>query len=261
MAKIGDILIRKKSITAAQLEKALKEGSKTGELLGKTLLRLGYLTEAQFLEALAEQMDMPYYAELEDSLIDPEAVKAVSPKFVWHYKFMPVRRSANVLTIAVSDPLAVWALEDLKLHLGYDIERVLATQEQILAAIRRHYGFAAETVEEILTQKEKSPAAKPEEAAQDVDIESEMVSVIKLVNQILTEAVASRATDIHVEFYKDEIRVTCLNARVCCIRRSFHASRSCQAWTLLKNACPRTGAPSSRCRTSASTCASRSSHR
>jgi len=207
--KIGEVFVEKGIITAQQLETALKETKKSGEIVGKTLVRLGFITQEKLLEALAEQLCLVFYRSLKDVPINSEAVKAVPVKLIWHYKFMPIDLKNNVLTIAVSDPLAVWPMEDLKLHLGFDIDRVLASEKEIGDAIRRYYGLGAETVDEILTQdKTVIQRHKVEEVeAADMEKSAQDASVIKLVNQILTEAVNSRTTDIHMEPYRDSVRV------------------------------------------------------
>ena len=218
MAKIGEILIQKGLITSEKMDMAVKESRRKGEAVGKTLVRLNLVKEGPFLEALGEQLGLPFYPTLKTVDIPKEAVKAVPVKFVWHYKFMPVKKEKNVLTVAVSDPLAIWSMEDLKLQLGCDIERVLTTEEEILTSIRKHYGFGAETVEEIL---EKNVAEKgtltgtgtlpgrgtEKEEVEDIEKSAEDVSVIKLVNQILSEAIRDRATDIHIEGYRNKVRV------------------------------------------------------
>jgi len=214
MTKIGEFLVQRGLLNREQLERALKEGRISGELIGKTLLRMKLVTQEELLMALGEQLGIPYYPSLQQLDIPQEVIKAVSPKFIQHYKFMPVKLKGNVLTVAVSDPLAVWLLEDLKLHLGFDIERVLATQEEILAGIKRYYGVGADTVEEILTQektgKGKQSRYETLEEIQDIgDVgkTAEDASVIKLVNQILSESVNARATDIHLETFRDYVRV------------------------------------------------------
>ena len=212
MPKIGELLIQKGIITSKQLEEALLESKKSGEIIGKTLVRLKFVTQEQLLETLAVQLGLSYYPSLKDMAIPAEIIKQVPAKFVWYYKFMPLKIQGKTLTIAVSDPLAVWLMEDLKLHLGYDVERVLATEDEILTAIRRHYGIGAETVEEILTTQDTKAAeqqkAKEKEAEiEDLEKSAQDASVIKLVNQILTEAVGSRATDIHIEPFRDRIKV------------------------------------------------------
>jgi type II secretion system protein E len=211
MSKIGELLIQKGVITPKQLEAALAESKKTGEIIGRTLVRLKFVTQEQLLETLASQLGLSYYPSLKETSIASEVIKQVPAKFVWYYKFMPLKIKGKTLTIAVSDPLAVWLMEDLKLHLGYDVERVLATEDEILTAIRRHYGIGAETVEEILTQDttavERQKVKEKEEQIEDLEKSAQDASVIKLVNQILTEAVSSRATDIHIEPFRDRIKV------------------------------------------------------
>ncbi|RLG33832.1 type II secretion system protein GspE [Methanosarcinales archaeon] len=208
MAKIGDILIQKGLLTKEQLEAALKESQRTGEVLGKVLIRLGLITQDDLLKVLAEQLGLPFYSTLKDITIPEEVIKAIPAKFVWHYKFMPLSIKGRVLTIAISDPLAVWPMEDLRLHLGYEVERVLVPEEEILKAIRKYYGVGAETVEEILAKEAPQQERKVEtQVIEDLEKAAGEASVIRLVNQILSEAVSSRATDIHIEPYRDKVQV------------------------------------------------------
>jgi len=212
MAKIGELFIQKGLITEQQLQVALNESKRTGEIIGKVLVKLNYIRQDQLLEVLASQLGLTFYPSLKDVAVPYDVIKAVPARFVWYYKFMPIKIIGKVLTVAVSDPLAVWLMEDLKLHLGYDVERVLATEDEILAAIRKHYGIGAETIEEILTQNSavaetQKQKEKEKEQIEDVEKSAQDASVIKLVNQILSEAVSSRATDIHIEPYRDQVRV------------------------------------------------------
>jgi len=213
MLKIGDILLSKRLINPEQLKAALEESRRTGEVLGKVLVRMKLITEEQLLKALGEQLELEFIPSLKDAPVSNDAVKAVPAKLVWHYKCMPLKLKADVLTIAVSDPLAVWAMEGLKLQLGFNIERVLTTEEEILKSIRHYYGLGAETVEEILKDKKKTTKEKrkftsiqPKEI-EDLEKAAEDASVIRLVNQILSEAIESRATDIHIEPYRNRVKV------------------------------------------------------
>jgi len=209
MSKIGDILIKKGLVTPQQMAVAIEESRKTGEIIGNILLRRNIITQAQLLDGLAEQLCLPFYPNLKDIAVPENVIKAVPAKFVWHYKFMPLKIEGKSLTIAISDPLAVWPMEDLKLHLGYDVERVLATEDEVLLAIRRYYAVGAETVEEIMTQTNviaEQQKVRQEEVA-DLEKSAEDASVIKLVNQILSEAITARATDIHIEPFRNKVRV------------------------------------------------------
>ncbi len=210
MAKIGEILISKGWITVDQLETALKESKKRGEIIGKTLLRMNAITQDQLLEGLAELAGLTFYPDLKGMEVSPEVIKAVPVKFVLHYKFMPLKLKDKLLTIAVSNPWAVWPVEDLKLHFGFNVERVLASDKEIALAIRHYYGIGAETVEEIMTQDTNIEEKKKEDQRGEIEeLEkiAEDASVIKLVNQILSEAVSMRSTDIHIEAYRDTVRV------------------------------------------------------
>lgn len=209
MAKIGEILIQKGAITTKQLNVAIEESKKKKEVIGKTLMRLNFVTEAQLLEVLGEQLGLVFCPSLKTLKIPQEVINEVPVKFVWHYKFMPIKITGKTLTIAISDPLAVWSMEDLKLHLKYDIERVLAVEDEILTAIRKYYGFGADTVEKILAKDVKKKKEENRQASideiEDVEKSAEEASVINLVNQILSEAISARATDIHLEPYRDKI--------------------------------------------------------
>jgi len=209
MARIGELLVAKGLITAEQLESALKESKEKCEVIGRTLVRMNFITQSQLLEALAELVGLPFYPSLKDTDISEEAIKAIPVKFVLHYKFMPIDLKGNILTIAVSNPWAVWPVEDLKLHFGYDVERVLASDKEITEAITHYYGVGAETVEEIMLQDTTVKERTKEEIVDIEDLEksAQDASVIKLVNQILSEAVSARSTDIHIEAYRDNVRV------------------------------------------------------
>ncbi|MFH1692577.1 MAG: ATPase, T2SS/T4P/T4SS family [Candidatus Omnitrophota bacterium] len=209
MLKLGEILIKKGIVNQAQVDVAVREHEKTGEFLGKVMIRMGFISENQLLMTLAEQLSLQYLSSLKDKVIPSEVVKAVPARFVWHYKFMPLALKDGRLTIAISNPLDVWPTEDIKFHLGLSVDVVLASESEIMNAIKAYYGMGAAIVEGILDKKE--PAQKKvEDGVVDLDSPEKMAqdaSVVKLVNQILAEAIQSRATDIHIEPYRDRVKV------------------------------------------------------
>lgn len=211
MDKLGQILIKMGAITEEQLNSALEEGKKTGEILGKILQRFGYVTEDQLLQALSKQLDIPYMPSLKDLEIPKDVVRTIPVKFVWHYKFMPLSIKNRVLKMAISNPLEVWPTEDIRLLLGYDTEAVLSPSTEIIEAIRKHCGVGAETVQRILEKKE--PVKRKEEVVsrkvEDLEKTAEEASVIRLVDQIIMAAVKSRATDIHFESYRERVKIRC----------------------------------------------------
>jgi len=211
MAKqIGEILVEKKLVTLEELERALAEQGRTGEFVGSTLIKMGCLSEEQLLQSLSEQLNIPF-VNLQHMAIDQAVIKRVPARLVEHYKVMPVRWEHDVLTIALSSVHHyTWALEDIGLHLGCEVQAVLACRDQVSEAIRKYYGVGADTIERILAEKQgalEEPAGGLEERAEDIERRAEEASVIKLVDQILQEAIQQRATDIHIEPDRDELAV------------------------------------------------------
>lgn len=208
LIKIGQLLINKNLITAEQLEMALGEQSKTGEYLGVILVNKGFLKEEDFLKTLSEQLSIPFM-KLKEVTIDPLAVKKVPAKFAWHYKVMPIKLEENKLIIASFDPLR--SLDDLRLFLGHELKPVVASESEIMEAIKENYGVGAETVEGIIAKAPKGARESdvPKETGKIEDIEklAEDASVVKLVNQIILEACQKRATDIHIEPFRGKMNI------------------------------------------------------
>lgn len=198
------MLLDKKLVTPQQLKIALKEQAKSGELLGRVLVKMGYLREEQVLPVVSEQLNIPF-VRLQDMPIEPAAVKKVPPKFAWHYKIIPVKYADGKLTVATFDPLR--SLNDVKMFLGYDVAPVLATEKEIVKAIEKHYGVGAETIERIIAGAPKEAIAEEPvlEKVEDIEKLAEDASVVKLVNQIILEAHQRRATDIHIESFRGKM--------------------------------------------------------
>ncbi|MBI4341366.1 MAG: type II/IV secretion system protein [Candidatus Omnitrophica bacterium] len=207
--RLGEILLEKKLISGQALEHALLEQKKSGELLGRVLIRLGYISERQLLEGLAEHLQIPVI-NMKQIAVDQEALKRVPVRFAWHYRCMPLRVTGKVVTLAMSDPLQVRPIDDLKVHYGLDADIVLSTDAEIQDAIHRYYGVGADTVGQILEAAPAgngTPPADTEEAATDIERMAEDASVIRLVNQLLLEAYKARASDVHIEPFRDELQI------------------------------------------------------
>lgn len=208
--RLGEILLERKLITAQALEHALLEQKKSKELLGRVLVRLGYLSERQLLEGLADHLQLPV-VELKQLTIDPQVLKKVPARFAWHYRCMPVRLTGKTVTLAMFDPLQIRPVDDLKVHYGLSTDIVLATEAEIQEAIQRCYGVGADTVGEILDAALSNGPSAAAASAQDTTTDLERMagdaSVIRLVNQLLLEAYRARASDVHIEPYRDELRI------------------------------------------------------
>ncbi|MFA5096060.1 MAG: GspE/PulE family protein [Candidatus Omnitrophota bacterium] len=203
---LGDLLVKQGCITQEQLLEALKEASGQEDMLGKILVNKGLIKEDDLLKVLSEQFNIPYYPHLKDIPPSAEAIKAVPAKFVQHYGFMPLKLEGQILTVAVFNPMDVWLAENIKLNLGFAVRRVLTSRHEVEEAIHKNYGAVAGTVDRIMEGKQsRGEKSVKDESVEDIEKNAEEASVIKLVNQIITEAIKMRATDIHIEIYVDKV--------------------------------------------------------
>ncbi len=203
---IGQALIDKEVITAEQLEMGLREQKKSGDFICTTLVKLGLAPEDKIFNILSQQLNIPY-VKIKDREISPLVIQKVPVKFASHYKIIPLDFKDNCLIIAITDPLDIRTLDDIRLLLGWEVKAVLASELEIQDAIRRYYGVGAETLERIIAQKSPDEElSMGTEKAEDLEALAEDASIIKFVNQILSEAIKERATDIHLEPFQDELR-------------------------------------------------------
>lgn len=208
--RITDELLKKNLIKEEQVKEAEAEQKTSREPMAKILLRKGYIREEDLARSLAEQFKMPF-VRFGKFIVSREVLEKVPAKLAIHYKMMPIRASENSMTIAISDPHDVRLLDDIRAAFKskYKIDAVLATETDILNAIRKYYGLGAETVEGILRTEDKSSMPAPEQEAEVEDIEKLAgdASIVKLVNQVLLEAHKKRATDIHIEPYRSKLQL------------------------------------------------------
>ena len=204
--RLGEILLDHGLLTHDQLERATQTARQGRESLFKVLVRNRTVPEDKLLRLLAEQQHMTFVS-LRDTSPQPAAIKSMSAKFAAHYHILPVSLNNGALTIAVANPFDMTAAEDLEANLGFRVERVLACEDDIAEAIRTHYGVGADTVERILADRTDQPEVRPAEESHDLEKMVDDASVVKLVNQILHQAIADRATDIHFEVYRGDVTV------------------------------------------------------
>ncbi|KEF39454.1 type II secretory pathway, ATPase PulE/Tfp pilus assembly pathway, ATPase PilB [Schinkia azotoformans MEV2011] len=196
--RLGDLLVESGLITEEQLEQALKEKSE-GQKLGDALLQKGFITEQQLIEVLEFQLGIPHVS-LYQYPIDSKLMNLIPKDFAKRNSLIPLKRDGEKLFVAMSDPMDYFAVDDLRLTTGFQIETVIATKDDIVRAINRYY-----EVEESINFDDiaESSSTKKEE---DVDqLTDEDAPIVKLVNQLLTIAVQQRASDIHIDPHEDKV--------------------------------------------------------
>ena len=202
---IGTLLLDRGLISDRQLAEAIAEQQRTGERLDHALVRLGFVRPQDVLEAIGQQFGMPI-VDLASVDVDDATLKMLPPKLVFKQRCVPIRRTESALQVATCDPFELSAFDELKLLTGLPIELVLAEERDISKFIRTHYGVAGDTLEALAAEGGPEAAATEEIRSAEVD-EAQEASVIRLVNDLLLEAIKERATDIHIEPYEDTLEI------------------------------------------------------
>jgi type IV pilus assembly protein PilB len=238
--RIGELLLKEKRISAEQLQEALSYQKTNGGKLGANLVKLGYVKDEEITALLSKQYGVPSIA-LAQFEIDPAVIKLVPAETARKYQIVPLSRAGATLTIAMTDPTNVFAMDDVKFMTGYNVEPVVASETAVLESIDKYYpGGAAPEKKPSSGGPVVRPADAPGESALEVaakqlsdlptmlgedagdvevleemeEISAEMLTrqgeeapVVKLVNVILMSAISKGASDIHVEPYEKEYRV------------------------------------------------------
>lgn len=205
--KIGQILLDKGIINQKQLDRAIElQKSTKGKRIGDILVELSYVSEKQFAQCLAEQLNVPY-AELSGYRIDPKAASLVDRNYASRNLVLPIDFQNNALVVATSDPLAFYTLEELRNTTGYEISAVSVRKSDLIATID-HY-FSQEVVKsaaEDLSKELENTEADDETMSMTSD-RIEGTPLVKLINTLITQAAAANASDIHIEPTKKDLLV------------------------------------------------------
>ncbi|MBF0385635.1 MAG: Flp pilus assembly complex ATPase component TadA [Candidatus Omnitrophica bacterium] len=206
---LRDSLLRNNVLSENELNKYCNEADNAGVSLSEYLLANSIVTEKQILIALSQSANLEII-NLNKVKPDSDLIGKVPIKFVWYYKFLPVRLRNNILTIAVSFPMDVRTQDEIRMHLGFEVDLMLAEESQLMEAIKKIYGFASDTIEKIMHKEQPKSisvsAADSGQWVEDLEKQSEDPTVSNLVNQIILEAYKKRATDIHIEPYRNRVR-------------------------------------------------------
>src|SRR5215207_7143631 len=137
--RIGELLLKEKRITAEQLQEALNYQRTNGGKLGLNLIKLGFVKDEEVTALLSKQYGVPSVA-LAEFEIDPAVAKLVPAETAQKYQIVPLSRAGATLTIAMTDPTNVFAMDDIKFMTGYNVEPVVASETAVLEAIQKYYG-------------------------------------------------------------------------------------------------------------------------
>ncbi len=206
---LSDILYEKGLITPEQLDRILKiQKDNGGKELQKIIIDLGMLKKDEMMLALADKIGEKY-VNLNDITIDPTIVVLIPEEMARRHQLIAIDKNEKRITVAMANPLDVFAHDELKIRLGYDIESVLSYGEDINKALDEVFGVTDEWDQVIGKIENMQVTVLKEEEKESTDIsaiiESEEAPVISLVNLAILRAVKERASDIHVEPFGEDI--------------------------------------------------------
>jgi type IV pilus assembly protein PilB len=236
--RIGELLLKEKLITPEQLQQALAQQKSNGGKLGFNLVKMGFVKDEQITALLSKQYGVPSI-NLAQFKIDPTIVKLVPTETARKYQIIPLSRSGSTLTIAMTDPTNVFAMDDIKFMTGYTVEPVVASEVAITEAVEKYYPGKGGPAAGAKGGKPGAPGTGPQSTlemasrgleelqatlgggADDVEVLEELqeisaealfrqgedAPVVRLVNVVLMSAIQKGASDIHIEPYEKELRV------------------------------------------------------
>jgi len=203
MKQLGDILLEGGLVTPEQLGGAVEEQQKLGRSLGRVLVDLGILTEAQLVAEMATRIGMQF-VDLSDFAVDGSAVSRISDAVCRRHNALPIGYEDDKLVVAMSDPANVFALDDIRSISGYEIKPVVATKADVIAAINKYHRGDAEMGD--LTTVLDTGSDADEDLANVKEVTDE-APIVKFVNLLITQAIQDRASDIHIEPTERDLRV------------------------------------------------------
>lgn len=205
--RLGDVLVNEQVITQAQLDKALGIQRGSGRKLGEVLVDEGITTEDAIARALSSQLGIDMI-ELQNVKISEEILGLVPSNVLKKYKMIPFEYapdSVNILRVAMSDPMDMYAMDDISIITNLQVEAVAATTRSVMLALDKYYGQSEVNSALEAYTKEKEAEVEAQEDAYNEDINSSPIVV--LVKEMIDQAVRQRASDIHIEPMERQVRI------------------------------------------------------
>lgn len=204
--RLGEILIDAGVLAESDLKRAMSLQEESGERLGTILVSQGLVNEDVMLSALETQLGIPR-VHLARYIISPEVAQLVPEMFARANRVFPIEKTEDYLTLAMADPLDVFAMDDVRIMTGLEVEPVIASDIEIQAAINEYFGTGPGTklAREVEAEADEPILQTEEEKREDAQVLSQ--PAVRLTNAVISEAVKARASDVHIEPQEKDIRV------------------------------------------------------
>ncbi|MBI5587068.1 MAG: Flp pilus assembly complex ATPase component TadA, partial [Deltaproteobacteria bacterium] len=210
--KIGELLVESGLITQEQLEEALNSAKDhKGMRLGGILVKKGYAAEIDIAQTLSFQLNIPF-VDIASTPIDPEAIKLVNEGLAKKYQLVPMYQDRKVLRVAMTDPLNLNAIDDVRFSVGMAVQPCVATLSDVTAAIGRYYHLN-EPIEDLMVDLKKDKLVEvinETDSGRDLSEQvrkSAAPPIIKMVDSIIIHGADNRASDIHIEPQEKSVKL------------------------------------------------------
>lgn len=200
----GEILLRRGLLNRGQLEqsRAMANGHGDGTKLIESAIQLGFVTEEAALRAVGEEVGIEF-VDLAETEIDLSLLKRFPQKLIHRQSLFPIRQENGQLVVATANPFDLYPLDEVSAATGLSVVPVLAARNEIAKLIKKHLGVGSETIEGLVAQSEQEEEVELlsdiETDGSELSEQAQEASVIRLVNEILMEAIDLRASDVHIE--------------------------------------------------------------
>jgi type IV pilus assembly protein PilB len=215
--EIVELIRETANLSSEQIHKALEVQRETREPLAQTLANMGLITEKEKAKILGKQWGIPFI-DLSEYPLDVETVKLLPQHLLQRLKVLPLTKSGNRLSVAMVNPLDVFAIDQMRLVSGMEIDTLLATEDDINAALSHAFSgqeeigaalqqavseFGADSDLTIETHRAAEDDLSPEQLKELVD----EAPIVKLVNLVIRQALRDKASDIHIQPEVNRLRV------------------------------------------------------
>ena len=211
--KLGEIFQHWGLVNDQQIDEALKLAKSSRKRIGEALVDLGAITESDAAKALASQFDMEFVDLDQPNAIDQDQLGLVPQDIIKRYQVLPLGKDGNKLKILVSDPMDLELVDDLRFRLGTDIELALVAKEKIKSYIDQVLSETKSSIDQLTQDLSVDRGESVDVEAQSGTMaegeteDAQNAPIIRLVHQVIQEAVNSRASDIHLEPFSDRVRL------------------------------------------------------
>ncbi|MDD5439567.1 MAG: GspE/PulE family protein [Candidatus Omnitrophica bacterium] len=212
--RLVEVLQESHLVSDDRINEVLRLQKEKGGSFGNILIEKGYITQKNLLMLVSQQLSIPPI-DLSKYKVDPEVVKLIPEKTAREYKLFPIATIGNKITVAMADPTNIIAIDDIKTLTGRDVDLVLSSLADIENVITQHYKLDMDSdFNKIMSEADPDSASQVEVVEEDDNIDvgeinaaSKKAPIVKLVSMILNEALANRASDIHIEPQEGSVRV------------------------------------------------------